>query len=69
MLFHREAEIIRWNLCSLKKCIHGDFPVVQWLAVYIFNVGGTGLILGWGTNSQYAIGLRQKKKKKKGTHI
>ena len=35
--------------------------VVQWLGVYIFNVGGTGLIPGQGTKSPYAIGLRQKK--------
>ena len=50
----------------------GTSLVAQWLRVCTSNAGGTGLILGQGTKSQYAMWCSQKikkKKKKKGCEI
>ena len=46
-----------------------DFPVVQWLRLYVSLAGGMHLIPGWGTNIPHTPGAakREKKKKKKPT--
>ena len=36
-------------------------PVLQWLRLYTFNLGGMGLIPGWGTKILHAMGCGWKK--------
>ena len=42
-----------------------DFPVVQWLRLYVSLAGGMHFIPGWGTNIPHVAGCGQKLKKKK----
>ena len=41
-----------------------DFPVAQWLRLYVSLAGGMHLIPGWGTNIPHVAGCGQKLKKK-----